>query len=89
MINSRMGVHPEEQYLTLLRKLLAQPHTRPDRTRTGTKSLFGYQMRFDLQQGFPLLTTKKVAFRVVVAELLWFISGDTNIRTLLQQQVHI
>ena len=84
-----MGVHPEEQYLTLLRKLLTQPHTRPDRTHTGTKSLFGYQMRFDLQRGFPLLTTKKVAFRVVVAELLWFISGDTNIRALLEQNVHI
>lgn len=73
----------EQQYLELLSKLLGAPY-KEDRTGTGTYSLFGHQMRFDLTQGFPLLTTKKVHFKSIVVELLWFLRGDTNIRYLLQ-----
>jgi len=62
---------------------------RSDRTLTGTKSVFGYQMRFDLQKGFPLLTTKKVHLKSIIHELLWFIKGDTNIRYLVQNGVSI
>ncbi|TKJ06275.1 thymidylate synthase, partial [Bacillus cereus] len=60
-----------------------------DRTGTGTVSVFGYQMRFDLSKGFPLLTTKRVPFRLVASELLWFMKGDTNIRYLLQHNNNI
>lgn len=73
----------EQQYLDLLTKLLDAPF-KGDRTGTGTHSIFGHQMRFDLTQGFPLLTTKKVHFKSIVVELLWFLRGDTNIRYLLQ-----
>ena len=60
-----------------------------DRTGTGTYSLFGYQMRFDLAKGFPLLTTKRVPFGLIKSELLWFLKGDTNIRYLLERNNHI
>lgn len=63
--------------------------SKTDRTGTGTKSLFGYQMRFDLQKGFPLLTTKRLPFSLIKSELMWFIKGDTNIRFLLQHNNHI
>ena len=76
-------MHPDLQYQQLLRTLLDAP-SKSDRTGTGTRSVFGYQMRFDLNQGFPLLTTKRVHFKSIVVELLWFLSGDTNIRYLLQ-----
>ncbi|GAA0297498.1 thymidylate synthase [Gracilibacillus halotolerans] len=79
----------EQAYLDLCRKVLAEGTHKSDRTNTGTKSLFGHQMRFDLQEGFPLLTTKKVPFRLIVTELLWFIKGDTNIRYLLQHNNNI
>lgn len=62
---------------------------RSDRTGTGTRAVFGYQFRHDLRDGFPLLTTKKIYWKAVVAELLWFLSGDTNVNTLINQDVHI
>ena len=78
-----------EQYLALLRHILEKGTQRNDRTGIGTKSVFGYQMRFDLSKGFPLLTTKKVYLRGIIHELLWFLSGNTNIRYLVQNNVHI
>ena len=82
-------VNLDEPYLQLIRDILAHGHAKADRTGTGTKSLFGYQMRFDLSQGFPLLTTKKVPFGLIKSELLWFLRGDTNIQYLLKHKNHI
>lgn len=79
----------EQQYLTLAQYVLEHGHQKGDRTGTGTLSTFGYQMRFDLQKGFPILTTKKIAFGLVKSELLWFLRGDTNIRFLLAHNNHI
>ncbi|WP_077326594.1 thymidylate synthase [Virgibacillus siamensis] len=79
----------EQAYLDLCRRVLENGTKKDDRTNTGTYSVFGHQMRFDLQDGFPLLTTKKVPFRLVASELLWFIKGDTNIRYLLQNNNNI
>lgn len=79
----------EEAYLQLGRDILSRGDLKSDRTGTGTKSVFGYQMRFDLQQGFPLLTTKRVPFSLIKSELLWFLKGDTNIRFLLEHNNHI
>lgn len=79
----------EQQYLDLAQKILAEGNLKGDRTGTGTHSLFGTQMRFDLQEGFPLLTTKKVFFGLIKSELLWFLRGDNNIRFLLQHNNHI
>lgn len=76
----------ERAYLDLAQDILTNGTDREDRTGTGTRSLFGAQMRFDLQEGFPLLTTKRVAFNLIKSELLWFIKGDTNIRYLLQNK---
>ena len=78
-----------EQYLNLCRHIKDYGVMKEDRTGTGTKSVFGYQMRFDLEKGFPLCTTKKIAFRLVVSELLWFIKGDTNVKTLIEANNHI
>lgn len=79
----------EQEYLQLAEKILTEGHVKGDRTGTGTKSLFGYQMRFDLSQGFPLLTTKRVAFGLIKSELLWFLKGETNIKYLLEHNNHI
>lgn len=78
-----------KQYLDLMKYVLENGEQRDDRTGTGTRGVFGYQMRFNLQDGFPLLTTKKVHFASVAKELLWFISGNTNIKWLVDNNVRI
>ncbi|WP_168122645.1 thymidylate synthase [Paenibacillus sp. HB172176] len=79
----------ERSYLQLLQDVLNYGARKEDRTGTGTISAFGYQMRMPLREGFPLMTTKRVSFKLVASELLWFIKGDTNIRYLLQHNNHI
>ncbi len=78
-----------EQYHQFLKTILQSGTPKTDRTGTGTRSIFGYQMRFDLNDGFPLLTTKKVHFKSVILELLWFIQGATNIKPLVENGVRI
>lgn len=78
-----------KQYLDLLQHVLSNGNTKSDRTDTGTQSVFGYQMRFDLNEGFPLLTTKKLHLRSIIYELLWFLKGDTNIKYLHDHKVSI
>lgn len=75
-----------KQYLELCKHVLETGAKKEDRTGTGTFSVFGYQMRFDLTEGFPLVTTKKIAFRLIVSELLWFLKGDTNVQTLMKER---
>ena len=78
-----------KQYLDMCKYVLENGENREDRTGTGTRSVFGYQTRYDLRDGFPLMTTKKMFLRPIAEELLWFIKGDTNIKYLVDRNVKI
>src|SRR5208337_736891 len=78
-----------KQYLDLCQDIMYRGIDRPDRTGTGTRGIFGAQMRFDLSKGFPLMTTKKMNLKAVIYELLWFLKGSTNIKYLNDNGVHI
>ncbi|SFT62308.1 thymidylate synthase [Pseudovibrio denitrificans] len=78
-----------QQYLELMRRIMDEGVVKEDRTGTGTKSVFGHQMRFDLSEGFPVVTTKKLHLRSIIHELLWFLAGDTNIKYLKDNKVRI
>jgi thymidylate synthase len=84
-----VGRHVDEQYQELLRRLLDEGRPRRDRTGTGTLGLFGYQMRVDLRDGFPLLTTKRIHLKSIIHELLWFLSGETRVEPLQEAGVRI
>ncbi|MDB5176447.1 MAG: Thymidylate synthase [Candidatus Saccharibacteria bacterium] len=83
-----MSTHPENQYLQLLAKILKDGKTKPTRGVVPIKSIFGYQMHFDLRHGFPMLTTKKMPFKIMANELLWFVSGSSNIKVLQDNKIH-
>ena len=88
-VESNKEVHPEQQYLELLRLLIDHGDERIDRTGVGTRAVFGHQMRFNLGDGFPLFTTKQVYWKTAFKEMLWMLSGGDNIRQLLEQNVKI
>ncbi len=81
--------HPDHEYLSLLKHIYENGIEKTDRTGTGTKSIFGTQMRFDISKHFPLLTTKKVPIKAIIHELIWFVRGDTNLKYLADNNVHI
>lgn len=81
--------HADLVYLDLIERIKREGVKKEDRTGTGTISIFGHQMRFDLSKGFPLLTTKKVPIKAIIHELIWFIRGDTNLKYLAENNVHI
>ena len=87
--NRRVKLHVMQQYINLLRHVREKGVWREDRTGTGTLSVFGYQMRFDLNEGFPAVTTKRIHFKSIIHELLWFLAGDTNIKYLNENGVSI
>lgn len=87
--NKNMSKHVDESYLDLLEHIIKNGAVKTDRTGTGTRSVLGYQMRFNLSDGFPLLTTKKVPIKSIIHELLWFMRGDTNLKYLADNNVHI
>jgi len=87
--NSALIQNPMETYHQLMRHILSRGEKKEDRTGTGTLSVFGYQMRFDLSKGFPLVTTKKLHLRSIIHELLWFLKGDTNVKYLKDNGVSI
>ena len=89
MTDSTRERHPEYQYLDLLQEVLTHGDERMDRTGVGTRAVFGRQMRFDLSNSFPILTTKRVYWKTAFKEMLWMLSGGTNIRELLEQNVRI
>lgn len=80
--------HPENEYLQLIAKILKDGKSKPTRGIHGIKSIFGYQMHFDMRRGFPLLTTKKMPFNILMHEMLWFISGSSNIQYLQDHKIH-
>ena len=81
-------IHPENEYLQLIAKILKDGKSKPTRGIHGIKSIFGYQMHFDMRRGFPLLTTKKMPFKILMHEMLWFISGSSNIQYLQDHKIH-
>lgn len=88
MVSTMGSMHPEYEYLRLMAEIMKNGRTKPTRGVVPIKSIFGYQMHFDLRHGFPLLTTKKMPFKILLHELLWFVSGSSNITYLQDHKIH-